>query len=38
MKNEVKDTNSFGYITECLKTKVSVRIEWLGDFVLGGEI
>ena len=35
MKNEVKDFNTFGNITECLKTKVSVRMEWLGDFVLG---
>ena len=35
VKNEVNDYYSFGNITECLKTKVCVRIEWLEDLVLG---
>ena len=38
MKNEVEDFNTFGNIAERLKTKVSVRMKWLGDFVFGDEI
>ena len=38
MKYVVKDFNTFGNIEECLKIKVSVRMECLGDFVFGGEI
>ena len=38
LKNEVKYFNIFGNIAECLKTKVSVRMEWQEDFVLGSEI
>ena len=38
MKNLVKDFKTLGNIVECLKIKVSVRMEWLGGFVLDGEI